>query len=251
MNSINVKNFGETKMRTVLITGGSRGIGAAMVRLFSERGYKVAFTYKNSEDAAKLLSRETGALALRADSASETDILDAVKEVEEKLGNIEILINNAAVSSFSLINDVTLEEWRRMFSINVDSSFIYSKSVLPSMIRKGYGRIINVTSMWGIVGSSCEVCYSASKAALIGFTKALAKEVGPSGITVNAIAPGLIDTDMNAALSDEDKSAVCEQTPLMRMGQAEEIAEAAFFLSSDAAAFITGDVMNISGGFVV
>lgn len=238
-------------MRTVLITGGSRGIGAAMVRLFSDRGYRVAFTYKNSAAAASLISEETGALAIRADSASEKDICNAVKIAEEKIGNVEILINNAAVSSFSLVTDVSSDAWREMFSVNVDAAFLYSKSVLPSMIRNGFGRIINITSMWGLVGSSCEVCYSSTKAALIGFTKALAKEVGPSGITVNAIAPGLIDTDMNASLSEEDKAAVCEETPLMRIGKAEEIAEAAYFLASDGAAFITGDVMNVSGGFVV
>lgn len=238
-------------MRTVLITGGSRGIGAAMVRLFSERGYRVAFTYNKSREAASLLSEQTGALAIRADSASESEIVNAVKKVEEKLGNIEILINNAAVSSFSLITDVSTEDWRRMFSINVDAAFLYSKYTLPSMIRNRFGRIINVSSMWGIVGSSCEVCYSTTKAALIGFTKALAKEVGPSQITVNAIAPGLIDTDMNASLSEEDKAAVADETPLMRIGAPDEIAEAAFFLASDKAGFITGDVMNVSGGLVV
>ena len=146
---------------------------------------------------------------------------------------------------------MTLNDWKEMFSVNVEAAFSYSKCVLPSMIRNGYGRIINISSMWGITGSSCEVCYSATKAALIGFTKALAKEVGPSGITVNAIAPGLIDTDMNASLSAEDKAAISEETPLMRIGKAEEIAEAAYFLASDAAGFITGDVMNVSGGFVV
>ena len=119
------------------------------------------------------------------------------------------------------------------------------------MIKNKYGRIINVSSMWGLVGSSCEVCYSSTKAALIGFTKALAKEVGPSGITVNAIAPGLIDTDMNASLSNEDKAAICEETPLMRIGKAEEVAKSALFLASDDAAFITGEIMNVSGGLVV
>ena len=238
-------------MRTVLITGGSRGIGAAMVRLFSKRGYKVAFTYKSSLDAAERLSEETGALAILADNASEKDIEAAVKNVSKKLGNVEILINNAAVSSFSLLTDLSLDDWRAMFSVNIDAAFLYSKLTLPLMIRSGFGRIINVSSMWGLVGSSCEVCYSSTKAALIGFTKALAKEVGPSKITVNAIAPGVIDTDMNAALSDEDKAELCDSTPLMRMGKAEEIAEAAYFLASDSAAFITGDVLNVSGGFVV
>ena len=238
-------------MKTVLITGGSRGIGAEAVRLFSKNGYKVAFTYKNSREEAALLSEHTGALAIRADSAIESEILRAVKEVEEKLGNVEILINNAAVSSFSLITDVTLKEWRDMFSVNLDAAFLYSKRVLPSMIRNGFGRIINVSSMWGTVGSSCEVCYSSTKAALIGFTKALAKEVGPSGITVNAIAPGLIDTDMNSSLSEEDKTEIYWQTPLMRIGKPEEVSSAMLFLASEGAAFITGAVINVSGGLVV
>ena len=238
-------------MKTVLITGGSRGIGAETVKKFSKNGYSVAFTYKSSAEEAERLSRETGALAIRADSASEAEILRAVEEVEKTLGNVEILINNAAVSSFSLITDVTLDGWKNMFSVNMDAAFLYSKRVLPSMIRNKFGRIINVSSMWGTVGSSCEVCYSSTKAALIGFTKALAKEVGPSGITVNAVAPGLIDTDMNASLSKEDKAEICNETPLMRIGKPEEIAETIFFLASDNAAFITGAVINVSGGLVV
>lgn len=238
-------------MRTVLITGGSRGIGRAMVELFSSRGYSVAFTYKNSEGEAKELSSRTGALAIMADSSSESDVERAVKTVSEKLGNPEILINNAAVSSFSLFTDLTLEDWRSTFSVNVDGAFLYSRQVLPAMIRSGCGRIINVSSMWGITGSSCEVHYSASKAALIGMTKALAKEVGPSGITVNCIAPGVIDTDMNKSLSEEDMQSLKDETPLMRIGSPSEVAEAALFLASGGAAFITGAVLNVNGGYVI
>ena len=238
-------------MRNVLITGGSRGIGAEMVRLFSEKGYKVAFTYKNSDAAAAALSLKTGALAIKADNASEAEILSAVKIAQEKIGNIEILINNAAVSSFGLITDMTLDGWRTMFSVNLDAAFLYSKYLLPTMINNRFGRIINISSMWGTVGASCEVCYSSTKAALIGFTKALAKEVGPSLVTVNAIAPGVIDTEMNANISEADKQALSEETPLMRMGKASEVAAAALFLASDEASYITGDVLNVSGGFVV
>lgn len=238
-------------MKNVLITGGSRGIGRAMVRLFCERGYSVAFTYKESADAANELSKETGAISIMADSSCESDVVRAVKAVEELIGNVEILINNAAVSSTSLFTDITLDEWNRIFSVNVNGPFMYTKQVLPSMIRRKCGRIINISSMWGITGSSCEVHYSASKAALIGMTKALAKEVGPSNITVNCIAPGVIDTDMNKFLSDEDKAVLKDETPVMRLGLPEEVAEAALFLAGDGASFITGEVLNVNGGFVI
>ncbi len=238
-------------MSTVLITGGSRGIGKAMVELFSERGYSVAFTYKNSDSLAKELSEKTGALAIKADSSVEGEVIKAVEAVKKRLGVIEVLINNAAVSSFSLFSDVSLDEWRAMFSVNVDGAFLYTREVLPDMIKNHSGRIINISSMWGVTGSSCEVCYSATKAALIGMTKALAKEVGPSKITVNCIAPGMIDTDMNSSLSSEDIKTIEESTPLMRIGTPREIAEAALFLSGDGALFITGQVIGVNGGLVI
>ncbi len=238
-------------MKNVLITGGTRGIGRAMVTLFCERGYSVAFTYKNSDEKAEELSSITGALAIKADSAKEDEVIRAVDKARSQIGDIDILINNAAVSSFSLFTDISYSEWNDIFSINVGGAFLYSKAVLPKMINKKQGRIINISSMWGITGSSCEVHYSASKAALIGMTRALAKEVGPSNITVNCIAPGVIDTDMNAALSDDDKAQLREETPLMRIGTPREVAEAAFFLASDGAAYITGAVLNVNGGYVI
>ncbi len=238
-------------MKTVLITGGSRGIGRAMVRLFSESGYSVAFTYKSSEREAEELSLATGAYAIKADSTCEGEVVSAVKSAAEKLGDVEILINNAAVSSFSLFTDISIEEWRKTFDTAVTGAFLYSREVLPSMIRNKRGRIINISSMWGITGSSCEVHYSAAKAAVIGMTKALAKEVGPSQITVNCIAPGVIDTDMNKALSEEDMNILKDETPLMRIGTPEEVAESALFLASDRAAFITGAVLNVNGGYLI
>ena len=238
-------------MKTVFITGGSRGIGRAMVELFSENGYNVAFTYKSSEEEARLLGEKCSALPIKADSASETEINNAVKAAIDAFGAVDCLINNVAISSFSLFTDVTAEEWNNMFSVNVTSAFLYTRAFLPGMIKRKSGRILNVSSMWGIVGSSCEVAYSATKAALIGLTKALAKEVGPSGITVNAIAPGVIDTKMNSALSEEDINALKDETPLMRIGAPRDVAEAALFLASDAASFITGETINISGGFVI
>ncbi len=237
-------------MQSVLITGGSRGIGRAMVELFAKEGYRVAFTYLSSEKAARELSARTGALAILADCEREDTILSAVAEAEAALGGIDCLINNAAISGFSLLTDITTEEWDRFLRVNLTAPFIFSRAVLPAMIRKGQGRIVNITSMWGLVGASCEVHYSATKAGLIGFTKALAKEVGPSGITVNAIAPGVIETDMNRSLSEEDLSALKEETPLSRLGKPEEIARAALFLCSEGAGFITGEIMNISGGFI-
>ena len=237
-------------MRSVLITGGSRGIGRAMVELFAAEGWQVAFTYLRSEREAKALAQKTGALAIRADAESESEILASVAEAEAAFGGIDCLINNAAISGFSLLTDVSTEEWNRFLRINLTAPFLYARAVLPAMIRKHEGRILNISSMWGLVGASCEVHYSATKAGLIGFTKALAKEVGPSGITVNAIAPGVIETDMNRALSEEDLSALKEETPVGRLGSPMEVARAALFFCSEEAGFITGEILNMSGGFI-
>ncbi|MBQ8372175.1 MAG: SDR family oxidoreductase [Clostridia bacterium] len=237
-------------MKTVLISGGSRGIGRAMVELFASRGYAVAFTYKSSEVEARELAERVCALAIRADSTKESEVESAVKTALASLGHIDCLINNAAVSSFSLFTDLSLDVWNETLGVSLTGAFLYSRAVIPSMIARKQGRIINISSMWGIVGSSCEVHYSAAKAGLIGFTKALAQELGPSGITVNAICPGVIDTDMNKALTEDDLAELAGNTPLMRIGRPEEVAAAAYFLASDEASFITGDVMNISGGYI-
>jgi len=238
-------------MRTVLITGGSRGIGRAMVELFSKNGYSVAFTYRESEELAEELARATGAIAIRADSASADDVLAACNTALRELGHVDCLINNAAVSAFSTVTDISDADWDTMIRVNLTAPFLYSRNIAKGMISRKCGRIINISSMWGLVGSSCEVHYSAAKAGLIGMTKAMAKELGPSGITVNAIAPGFIDTDMNRMLDGETVSAICEETPLCRAGTPEEIAEAALFLASEKASFITGAVLNVSGGLVV
>ena len=238
-------------MKNVLVTGGSRGIGRAIVKAFSEKGYKVAFTYKSSHEEALTLSKETGAFPINADSASADAVLSAVKSAEKNLGKIDILINNAAVSSTNLFTDITLEDWNRELNVNLTSAFLYTKETVPGMISRKWGRIINISSMWGVVGASCEVCYSTAKAALIGMTKALAKELGPSGITVNAIAPGLIDTDMNNHLTEEEKNDLIDMTPMSRIGKTCDVAAAVLFLAGDDASFITGDVLNLSGGFVI
>ena len=238
-------------MKTVLITGGSRGIGRSMVETFAKAGYLVAFTYKSSENEAKSLAESTKALAICADSAVEADVNSAVLQTIEKFGKIDCLINNSGISSFSLFTDLTLEEWNVTLAVNLTGAFLYSRAVSKDMISRKSGRIINITSMWGIVGSSCEVHYSASKAGLIGMTKAMAKELGPSGITVNAIAPGLIETDMNKSLSEDDVAEVIDSTPVMKIGYPSDVAKAALFLASDEASFITGDVINVSGGYVM
>ncbi len=238
-------------MKTLFVNGGSRGIGESIVRLFSDRGYAVAFTYLDSVGRAEKLASDTGSLALRADSACESETAEAVRAALSELGHIDVLVNNAAISSFSLFTDIEYKDWRRMMDVNVGGAFLYSKLILPGMISRKSGKIINISSMWGIAGASCEVHYSASKAALIGMTKALAREVGPSGITVNAVAPGLIDTEMNRALSAEDIAAICDDTPLMRMGRPEEIAECVYFLAESTGDFITGQVISPNGGLVI
>ncbi len=238
-------------MKTVLITGGSRGIGAEMVRRFVRGGYRVAFVYQKSAEAAMQVSRETGALAICADVGCETEAQRAVDEALSYLGHVDVLINNAAIAGFRLFTDITNEEWNRFVSVNLNGAFFMARGVLPGMISRKQGSIINISSMWGQVGASCEVHYSTTKAALIGLTRALAKEVGPSNITVNCIAPGVIETDMNAALSQTDLAALREETPLGRLGTSADVAETAYFLASEEARFITGQVLGVNGGFVI
>lgn len=238
--------------KTVLVNGGSRGIGRAICEKFGKEGANVAFTYLHSETEAKTLAEKIGALAIRADSRSSEAVNCAVKATEEKFGRIDILVNCAAKSEFALATDISDEAWRDMMAVNLDGYFYYIRACLPSMIREKQGRIINITSMWGEVGASCEVHYSASKAAVIGMTKALAKELGPSGITVNCVSPGVIDTDMNRAhLKEEDLTALADETPLCRIGTPEEVATAVSFLAGDGGSFITGQVLSVNGGFVI
>ena len=237
--------------RNVLITGGTRGIGKEMVKLFRSNGYCVAFTYKSSDELAKALSLETGAFAIKADSNIPSDIDNAVMLARGELGSIDILINNAGICGFSMFSDITLDMWQQMMNTNLTSAFLYTQLCIPDMIHNKWGRIINISSMWGITGSSCEVHYSTAKAGLIGMTKALAKELGPSSITVNAIAPGLIDTDMNSSVDADSLRAIVDETPVMREGRPLDVASAALFLASDGASFITGDVLNLSGGYII
>lgn len=238
-------------MAHILVTGGSRGIGAAVVEKFTANGDAVSFTFLHSNDAAQALTARTGACGFRADSRDPDAIREAVQEAVLHNGPVDVLVNNAGTAAFRLFDTITTEEWRDMFSIHVEGAFHYIQSVLPQMIHRKAGKIVNIASIWGITGASCEVHYSAAKAALIGMTRALAKELGPSGITVNCVAPGVVDTDMNRALSQEDLRSLCEETPLGRIAAPAEIAESVFFFASPAADFVTGQVLSPNGGICI
>ena len=237
-------------MKNVFITGGSRGIGEACVRLFSSKGYNVFFTYLNNEDKALELCSQTGAKCFKCDVSSFKE-MSAVAEEIKKECKIDIIVNNAGISQIKMFQDITEQDWDNMFNINIKGMFITVKAFVEDMINSKRGRIINISSMWGEEGASCEVHYSSSKAAVIGFTKALAKELGPSNITVNCISPGVIDTDMNKHLSEGDIECLKEETPLCSIGKAEDIAKAVMYIASDDASFITGNVLSVNGGIVM
>ncbi len=240
--------------KTVLITGSSRGIGAAIAEKFARGGYNVIINYLSSQSKAEeLLERltaKTGSkiIAVKADVSDENDVQKLFMAAYNAFGGVDVLINNAAVSDIKMLGDFSKAEWDRTFDINVGSAFLCSKAAMHHMVNQKFGRIINISSMWGILGASCEVPYSASKAAMIGFTKALAKELAPSGITVNCIAPGIIDTDMNAHLSPSEISDFVSDVPVSRLGTPSEIAHAAYFLAGDESSYITGQVLSVDGG---
>lgn len=241
---------------TVLVTGASGGIGLATARLFAAKGHPTVLHYSRSPEPALAAAREINAaggvaLAVRADVSQPGEVSAMFDAVRDQLSGVDILINNAAIARQSLFTDVSYDEWRNTFSVNVDGMFLCCREALPHMLRMHAGSIVNLSSMWGQVGASCEVLYSATKAAVIGLTKALAQEVGPSGIRVNCVAPGVIDTAMNSHLSGDDLKTLAESTPLMRLGTPEEVAQAVYFLASDSASFITGQVLCPNGGFVM
>ena len=238
-------------MKTVLITGASRGIGAACARKFAAEGCRVAINYNHSKELAEALAGELGGIAVQADVADPVQVQKMVDTVLDKFCQLDILVCNAGVSHVGLLSDMTDEEWRRLFAVNVDGVFHCCRAVIPHFVHRKSGRIVTVSSMWGQVGASCEAAYSASKAAVIGLTRALAKELGPSGISANCVAPGVIDTDMNRALSAQDLEALKEETPLERIGTAAQVADAVWFFSGGQSDFITGQVLGVNGGLVL
>jgi 3-oxoacyl-[acyl-carrier protein] reductase len=234
-------------MKTALVTGGAGGIGEAICRRLAADGYYVYINYNNSKEKAEKLASEINGQAVRFDISDN----NAVKNAVEKIGHIDLLINNAGVSEIELFTSVKQEKAERILDINLKGTLNCARAVLPSMINKKNGNIINISSMWGQCGASCEVDYSASKAGIIGFTKALAKEVAPSGVRVNCIAPGFIMTEMNSSFSEEDLKLIRDDIPLGIFGEPRHIADAAAFLASKQAEYITGQILAVNGGMVI
>ncbi len=242
--------------KTALITGASRGIGRACALAFASEGYRIAAVYEKNEAAAKGLRellRESGTDCeiYCCDVSSHEGAKKAVSQIISRFGHIDVLVNNAGISQIKLFTDITEDDWDRMFDVNVKGVFNFCNAVASAMISDKSGSIINISSMWGISGASCEVHYSASKSAIIGFTKALAKELGPSGIRVNCIAPGVIDTDMNSILDESTIASLCDEIPLCRIGNAKEVASTATFLASEGASYITGQIISVDGGMII
>ncbi len=238
-------------MKKIIVTGGSRGIGRACVELFCEHGCDVAFIYCSNDDAADDCADETGAFAIKADLSDPSEAEWAYNKAVEYLGGVDVLVNNAGISESGLITDVTDEMWHHVMDTNLSSAFYMSRLVSREFVRQQSGVIINIGSVWGRVGASCEAVYATSKAGLRGLTLSMAKELGPSGVRVNCVEPGVIDTDMNACYDEDDIAALCEETPLFRIGDPSEVAELVYFLASEKASFITAQIIGVDGGFGV
>ena len=241
--------------KTALVTGGAKGIGSAICRALAKDGYKIAINYNSSQNEAVDLKNELLAITeveiFKADVSDSKQVREMFSEIEKVFGGVDVLVNNAGIAGQMLFTDITDEMWQKMINVNLSGAFYCCREALKFMINKKSGRIINIASMWGETGASMEVHYSASKAGLIGLTKALAKEVGLSGITVNAVSPGVVMTDMMNSFSEADIAVLKDETPLNSLGTSENVADAVSFLASEKADFITGQVISVNGGFVI
>ena len=235
--------------KNVLITGGSGGIGSSIARLLAQKGYNVGITYNSDLEGAKALERD-GITIYRCDVSNRDDVEGLFCDFHNKIGKVDILINNAGIAQQKLFLDITVEEWHRIFDINVTGVFNMCQYALLDMVSKKAGSIVNVSSIWGVKGASCESAYSATKAAVVSLTQSLAKEYGPSGIRVNCVAPGVIDTKMNSHLDGEEIAELGDEAALGRIGKPDEVAEAIYFLASEKAGFITGQTIVCDGGFI-
>ena len=241
---------------TAVVTGSSSGIGKAIVREFSKTDMNVVINYNQSKESAlelleEIKSKGTSAIAIKADVSDPLQASDLINSAVQQFGKVDILVNNAGISEQKLFTDITFQDWRKMFAINVDGMFNCSKVAVKDMLKRHEGKIINISSVWGITGASCEVHYSSSKAAIIGFTKSLAKELGPSNINVNCVAPGVIKTKMNEFLNASETADLIDDIPLGRIGSAEEVAKTVGFLASDDANYLTGQIISPNGGFLI
>ena len=238
-------------MKTALITGGSRGIGRATVELFQKNNYQVVFFYKQSDEDAEKLSADTGAIAVKCDVRSSAEVEKNVQNILKRFKHIDVLVNAAGIAQTKLLTDITDEDWDNMLAGNLSSVFYVCRAVIPSMVSRQKGCIINVASMWASMGASCEAHYSASKAAVVALSKSLAKELAPSGIRVNSVSPGAIATDMLSFYTDQEIADIADSTPLMRLGKPYEVAELIYFLANDTASFITGQDIIVDGAYSI